>query len=174
MKKNSFNVNILLSFYLLICMFVTCIFAGCYSFTGGSLPEHLKTLYIATVNDNSGYGNPKYREKLTQVLLEKFRSDNSLSLVDKGGDSKLYVSIQSVRDETSRLRPGEVESERKITVSCEAEFYDAVKKKSLWKKPFSNYSVYDLKNAQSNRDEAVNIALTRNADDILIAVVSGW
>lgn len=174
MNKNSSNVNIISTFYLVICMFVACNLAGCYSFTGGSLPDHLKTLYIANVNDNSGYGNPKYREKLNQVLVEKFRSDGSLSLVDKGGDSKLYVSITSIRDETSRIKPGEVESERKITVTCEAEFYDAVTKKSLWKKSFSNYSVYELKDAQTNRDEAVNLSLTRNADDILIAVVSGW
>lgn len=174
MNKNSSKVNILLIVYLLICMFVACNFGGCYSFTGGSLPEYMKTMYLATVNDNSGYGNPRYREQLTQVLIEKFRSDNSLKLTERGGDSKLYVSIVSIRDETSKVKPGEVESERKITVSCEAEFYDAVKKKSLWKKTFSNYYIYDLKNAQANRDEAVTIALTRNADDILIAVVSGW
>ncbi len=174
MKINSSNVNIISTIYLLICTFVSCNFAGCYSFTGGSLPEHLKTLYISTVNDNSGYGNPKFREKLTQVLMDKFRSDNSLSLVDREGDSKLYVSIVSIRDETSKVRPGEVESERKITVSCEAEFYDAVKKKSLWKKTFSNSSIYELNNVLANREEAVNIALTRDADDILIAVVSGW
>lgn len=174
MNKNSLNVNVLINFYLLFCMFVACNFAGCYSFTGGSLPEYMKTLYISSVNDNSGYGNPKFREKLTLDLTEKFRNDNSLKLTDKGGDSKLYVSIISIRDETSRVKPGEVESERKITVSCEAEFYDAVKKKSMWKKTFSNFSNYSLSNVQVNREEAVFNCISRNAEDILIAVVSGW
>jgi hypothetical protein len=73
------------------------------------------------------------------------------------------------------INPGELESERKITVSCEVEYFDAVKKKQIWKKQFSNYGIYNVtSNAQLNRNTAVETALERISDDILIAVVSGW
>lgn len=173
-NKYSFLLNLKLSIYCLICIFVLGMFKGCYSFTGGSIPEHLKTLYIVSVSDNSGYGNPLYRESLYQKLVTKFQKDNSLKLVDRGGDARLSVSIKSIRDEMQTIRPGEVESERKITVSCEAEYYDAVKKKSIWKKTFSIFEVYDLGNAMIEKDRAINSALEQTTDDILLAVVSGW
>jgi len=37
------------------------------------VPEHLKTLYIATVSDVSGFGNPAYKDLMTQGLIDKFQ-----------------------------------------------------------------------------------------------------
>ncbi len=174
MKINSYILNYKICIYLLSCTFISMFFLGCYSFTGGTIPEHLKTLYISSVSDNSGYGNPVYRETLFQKLVEKFQKDNSLKLVDRGGDARLSVSIKSIRDDMQTVRPGEVESERKITVACDAEYYDAVKKKIIWTKSFSNFEVYNLNNAMVERDRAINVALEQATDDILLAVVSGW
>ena len=176
MNFNSLNCNAISKIYLLICIVVTVQMFGCYSFTGSSIPEHLKTLSIAPVGDNSGYGNPKYKDKLSSLLYDKFKNDNSFSIVDRNGNARLNVTIVpgGIKDETTVITPGELEKERKITVTCDVEYYDAVKKKQIFKKPFANYSVYDISNAQANRDAAVNTALDRITDDILIAVVSGW
>jgi hypothetical protein len=152
--------------------------SGCYSFTGGSIPEHLKTLYIANVEDNSGYGNPLYRDFLAQQLFDIFRDDNSFSITETDGDARLQITIAAIKDQTIGIEAGsssgELESERKIVVSCEADYYDAVKKKSIWKKSFSNYGTYNVANSSTERDAAVQGALKQTADDILLAVVSGW
>lgn len=174
MKKISSKINFLLIIILVICTFILVFFEGCYSFTGGSVPEHLKTIYVAPVNDNSGIGNPTFRELLNQNLIDKFRNDNSLQLVDSEGDAKLYVSIRSITDELSAVKQGELEKERKVTVACEAEYYDATKKITIWKKNFSNYNVYFVDNTQTARDNAIKTALEQTSDDILLAVVSGW
>jgi len=174
MTKNSFLLNQKLLINCLICILCLSVLNGCYSFTGGSIPEHLKTINISSVSDNSGYGNPAYREVLFQKLVSKFQKDNTLKLVDRAGDARLSVSIKSIRDEMQTVKPGELESERKISVSCEAEYYDAVKKKVIWKRSFSNYEVYDLANAMTERDRAISKAIDQTTDDILLAVVSGW
>lgn len=166
--------NIIISKFLLICIFGVPIFTGCYSFTGGSIPEHLKTLYIGTVKDESGYGNPKYKDVLTNSLIDNFNKDNSFRLVERGGDAKLIVTIKSISDIISTVNPNELERERKITVTCRADYYDAVKKKTIWSKEFSNFDIYELKEAQTARDAAILVALNRIAEDILLAVVSGW
>ena len=166
--------NILSKILFIICIVVAVQMAGCYSFTGSSVPDHLKTLQIGAVGDNSGYGNPAYKEKLSILLFEKFKNDNSFAMVDRNGNAKLNVAIASIRDETSIISPGELEKERKMTIMCDVEYYDAVKKKQIWKKSFSNYSVYDISNAVANRQTAVESALEKLSDDILLAVVSGW
>lgn len=159
---------------LLIFCFLTMIITGCYSFTGGNIPDHLKTIFIPSVKDNSGYGNPKYRENLYQKIIEEFRNDGSLTVVDKTGDARLNVSLESIREETIAVNPGQVESERKIVVTCEVEYYDAVKKKQIWKKSFPNFSNYQIANAATARDLAISTAINQIAADILFAVVSGW
>ncbi|MDQ1265506.1 MAG: hypothetical protein QG635_657 [Bacteroidota bacterium] len=178
MKIFSLDSNVFCHFHYVICIFFMTLMTGCYSFTGSSLPGHLKTLYIANISDNSGFGNPQYKDFLLNQLFEKFRSDGSLTIVEYGGDSRLTVTITRIEERTATVgaagQTGELETERKITVYCDAEFYDGIKKISVWKKPFSNFEIYNITRMQAGRDEAIQNALKNTADDILMAVVSGW
>lgn len=174
MKKFSFLRNIFLRILLLFCGLSACIFAGCYSFTGGSAPEHLKTLSISAVVDNSGFGNPNYRQFLATELTDKFEKDNTFDLVDRNADAKLSATITTIRESALTVEANELESERKVDVSCSVEYYDAVNKKNIWTKTFSSFDTYDVANISSGRDLAVQTSLEQIADDILLAVVSGW
>jgi hypothetical protein len=174
MKIFSFFRNTVINNRLLICIIILVQMYGCYSFTGGSVPEHLKTLYLSPVNDNSGYGDPRYRENLHRLLIDKFSGDNSLELVQQKADARLSVSINSISDEMQTVRPGEMETNRKVTVRCEADYYDAVKKVQIFKKTFSAFSVYPIANASVERTIAITKALEQISDDIMLAVVSGW
>ncbi len=156
---------------------IALLLSGCYSFTGGSVPPHLKTINISAVKDNSGYGNPLYKQNFTQLMIEGFQDDNSFKVSETGGDAKLDITIVSIRDETVALtqsNQGTLENERKISVSCSARYFDALNKKEIWKRNFTNYKLYELANAQQARDEAIQLTLEQLADDILLAVVSGW
>ena len=90
MNNYSYFSNRVLTILSLICI---SLFAGCYSFTGGSVPDHLKTISLTAVQDNSGFGNPRFRDVLTRSLLDKFRNDNTLVLVESNGDAQLQSNI---------------------------------------------------------------------------------
>jgi len=147
---------------------------GCYSFKGGSLPKHINTISFAPIVDNSNYGNPNYRDMLFSELINKFRKDNSLKVVEFGGDSKIYLTINSIRDETAFVKPGEVEKERKITMEVSVEFFDAIRNKIFWKRSFSNFAIYSVAGIPSTRDRAVVEVVDKLTDEILLATVSGW
>ena len=174
MKNNSLNNNILSKILFITYIAIAMQLSGCYSFTGSSVPEHLKTLQIGAVGDNSGYGNPAYKDELSRMLFDKFKNDNSFKLVERNGDARLKVVIASINDEATVISTGDLEKERKMTISCDVEYYDAVKKKIIWQKSFSNYAVYDINNPVAGRNAAVKSALSKISDDILLAVVSGW
>ena len=171
MNNYSYFSNRVLTILSLICI---SLFAGCYSFTGGSVPDHLKTISLTAVQDNSGFGNPRFRDVLTRRLLDKFRNDNTLVLVESNGDAQLQSPIIRIDDDVVSVSPGEVERERRITVSVEAEYTDYVKRKQVWKRTFSNFQVYLISQGQQAREEAVIAALQQIGEDILLAVVSGW
>jgi outer membrane lipopolysaccharide assembly protein LptE/RlpB len=171
MNNYSYFSNRVLTILSLICI---SLFAGCYSFTGGSVPDHLKTISLTAVQDNSGFGNPRFRDVLTRRLLDKFRNDNTLVLVESNGDAQLQSTIIRIDDDVVSVSPGEVERERRITVLVEAEYTDYVKRKQVWKRTFSNFQVYLISQGQQAREEAVIAALQQIGEDILLAVVSGW
>ena len=147
---------------------------GCYSFRGSSVPPHLKTISIGTVIDNSNSGVPAYRDLVSQQLNEKFRSESPFSLVEREGDARITAILSEIKDEAISVKSGEIERERRVRVGIETEYYDAVKKRQVFKKTFSNSSVFLVANASTERDKAIRNAIQQDIDDILLAVVSDW
>ena len=150
---------------------------GCctYSFTGSSVPEHLKTISIPIAEDRSGAGIPNLRESLTEELVNKFIEDNSLQVSDRSGsDAILECTITSVSDAPSIVSAGENVSFRRVTITVNVTYKDMVKRKTVFDKSFSNYGDYEPGGDISQRDNAITQAIDNITEDILLAVVSGW
>lgn len=159
----------------LFCIVTVCgVFPGCYSFTGASVPPHLKTLEIATAEDKSGFGVAVFRQDLTELLLDKFRRDNSFELVRERPDARLASTIVSITEDVALVTSGELEDKRKVTVRVQVVYDDLVKHRQIWSKTPEQFEVYNVSEGLEGRNIAVRLALERIADDILLAVVSGW
>lgn len=167
MKKGIKTIN---TFCLLAMLYLS----SCYSFTGGSIPEHLNSIQIMSVVDNSGYGNPLFREEMQNYLVDKFITDGSLSVTESNGDARLSVTITSIRDQSIALSAGELETERKVVVTCSAEYFDAVERKQVFRRNFNNEQIFSLANPIQERNDAILRSMDQISDDIRLAVVSGW
>jgi len=149
--------------------------AACYSFKGGSVPPHLKTLAIPIVQDQSGYGDPRLRDEFTNILIERFTNDNTMTLVDQSGaDAILEAIITNVREEAVSVAPGEEVRQRRMTVVARATFRDTKFKKTLWEKSFSQYGDFPSGGGPSLRDAGVLEAIQKLTEDILNETVAGW
>jgi len=149
---------------------------GCpYSFTGSSVPKHLKTIAIPLFDDQSGFGEPGLREKFTNRLISRFAQDNSLEVADKShADSMLEGVIVSVRDEPLVVTAGESVSKRRVTIAVKATFTDMKLRKKVWDKDFSNVGDYDIAGGPAQRDVGVDAAIEKLTEDVLLETVSGW
>src|SRR5512133_843351 len=100
--------------------------AGCaYSFTGASVPPHLKTVAIPLVDDQSGFGEPGLREYFTNQRTTLFINDNSLEEADRThDDSMLEGTIAGVQDAPAVIQPGEQVAKRRITMNARFAFQD--------------------------------------------------
>lgn len=156
------------------------IFGGCagcpYSFSGASLPSEYKTIAIPMIDDVSGSGEIGLRELLTQKLVNKFNSDNTLKVVDKKySDTILEGEITSVRDDFSSITGNDKVTTRRITISVKFIFTDMKNRKKLWEKSFSNWGDYDASGGGiPNRQIGFNTAIERLTEDILLGTVSDW
>jgi len=155
---------------------VACLLAGCaYSFTGASVPPHLKTVAIPLVDDQSGLGEPGLREKFTTELIQLFTADNSLEVSDRGtSDSILEGTVLSVSDAPAVVTQGEQVTRRRVTVTVRFAFQDMKQRKKLWDKNFSNWGDYDSGGGLSQRQAGLQEALKKITEDVLLETVSGW
>ena len=165
---------------IILCLFITVMvlnFNGCcmYSFTGASVPEHLKTIAIPIADDRSGGAQPGLREKLTAVLTQKFIDDNTLQVTDKSSaNAVLECTIVSITDAPSIVTAGEQVATRRVTISVLVVNKDLVKRKTIFEKTFSNYGDYVSGGSADSRRIAIEEAIEKITQDILLDTVSGW
>ncbi|MGA2622253.1 MAG: LPS assembly lipoprotein LptE [Bacteroidota bacterium] len=153
--------------------------AGCggcpYSFTGSSVPPHLKTIGIPLFDDQSGFGEPNLRENFTNKLISLFQQDNSLEVADKThADSILEGIIASVRDDPSVVSTGETVTKRRVTISVKVTYQDMKLRKKVWEREFSGWGDYEISSGLAERTTAIADAIQKLGEDILNATVSGW
>ena len=162
-----------------IMLALTVSLAGCYSFTGASVPAHLKTVAIPLMDDQSGFGEAGLREKFTRALTDLFIRDNSLEVADKGtADSMIEGAIVSVRDDILAVGAGEQGREqvnqRRINVSVKVIYQDMKLRKKIYEKTFTNTGDYDSAGGFAQRQVGLDEAMRKIAEDILLETVSGW
>jgi hypothetical protein len=160
-------LNLLLAF-----SFTSC---GVYSFTGASVPEHLKTIAIPIADDKSGKAQPGLRESLTNELIQIFIEDNTLQVAERTtANAILECTIVSLSDETAIVSAGENVTSRKIIIGVKVIYRDLVKRKVIYEKTFTNYSDYASSDPIEGRNNAINEAIKLISEDILLDTVSGW
>ncbi|HEY4612240.1 MAG TPA: LptE family protein [Bacteroidota bacterium] len=150
--------------------------SGCaYSFSGASVPPHLKTIAIPNVDDQSGYGDPTLRELFTSELVQRFISDNTLELSDAASaDAVLRGVITGVKEAPAVVAPGEQVTQRRLTVSVRVTFQDLKLRKTVWEQEFSNWGDFPSGGGATQRNEGLKEAIRKLTEDILNNTVSGW
>jgi hypothetical protein len=164
-----------ITFTIIILMNFSC--AGCpYSFTGSSMPAHLKTIFISLFDDQSNFGEPGLRENLTRSITDKFINDNTLTVSEKNiSNSVLTGVILRVNDKPVMVATGEKIDRKRIEITIKATYTDMVKKKKVWEKEFTNWGDYPSGGSGfSQRSTGIKTAIDKISEDILLQTVSGW
>jgi len=165
------------SFKILFVFTVLVNFSACnYSFTGASVPSYLKSISIPIFSDKSGSGEFDLGDRLTKQVVQRFIEDNTLSVSDRlNSDALLQGTVVSFSDVPSVVSAGENVTTRRITLTVKIVYKDMVKKKTIFDRNFSNYSDYatggDITTVRKN---AIDAAIEKISEDILLGVVSNW
>jgi len=147
-----------------------------YSFSGASVPPHLKTIFISVLQDRSGSGEFNLGDRVTRQLTQKFIDDNTLYVGSRtNANAFIEGSITSITDAPSTISGGEKVSSRRVTMNVQIIYKDLVKKQTIFERSFSNYGDYTLESdVTTARKAAIETAIDKITDDILLGVVSNW
>ncbi|NOT35307.1 MAG: LptE family protein [Candidatus Eisenbacteria bacterium] len=153
--------------------------SGCaYTTSTALLPAHLKSVAIPVFEN--GTSEYQIERTLTDVVIERFVSDNHLRIVDeKSADLVIRGRIRSYRNAVFGFNTAANAQEYRVTVGVEVTARDRVKNREMWHLDdlvrTANYYVVPVPGAEAT-DEigGRSAALKKIADEILARTVEGW
>ena len=145
--------------------------AGCYSFSGSTLPAHLRTVRIDPVANRTL--EPTLPEQLARGLEEGFRSRSNLRRVNEGGDAELVTVLTDYSHRPQATSGASVTSYR-VDILASVRFIDRVKGDTLYSDDrvpgFGQYSVERGETEETAKRQAVEGLVKVILDNS----VSGW
>ena len=145
---------------------------GPYSFSGSSVPSHIKTVAIPLFENNTAeFG---LTEKVTDALLDDFVKENILQIVDrKDSDSVMRGTITRVSDVPYTFDENEEVQEFRVTIFLNLVWYDRTNQTNLFEGKISGWGVYAA-DTPEDRTEGLDDAVERLVTEVLNKTLSGW
>jgi len=143
-----------------------------YSFSGSSVPAHIKTIAIPLLENNTAeFG---LTEQVTDALLDDFIKENILQIVDqKDSDSVMRGTILKVSDVPYTFDENEEVQEFRVTISATIVWYDTINQVNLFKGNIKGWGVYAASTPE-DRIEGLDDAVERLVTEVLNQTLSGW
>ncbi|MCK5149029.1 LptE family protein [bacterium] len=160
--------NKIVLIFFCITLFFRC---GIYSFSGSTLPPHIKTVAIPLFKDQSSeFG---IDQQVTDGIISAITKDNSLKIAgERQADALINGTIIRITDTADSYNSNETASDFKITIQIKVTFEDVKKRNIMWEETFSQWGRYD--SIEISRDQAITDAAEKLAAQILNRTVSGW
>jgi hypothetical protein len=145
----------LLSGFLAVCLLYGC---GIYTFSGSTLPSHLKSVNIPLFGNTSLQAS--VAEELTDSLSKRVLSTNLMRIVPTKGDATITGTVTQYSNtprsyDKSGARSVNI-SEYEVSIVVDVEFSDNKKNSQLFKGTVTGKGVYDFQkdNEESGRKKA--------------------
>lgn len=150
---------------------------GFYSFTGASVPEHLNTIAIPLVENNTTSPLTNLSDVLTQEMIDRFVGLTKLRLqpVEEEADVVLTARLQQYTNQPASVSANDRAALNRVSITVNVRYYDRVKDTELLSRSFTGSAEYDpLVAGLAGEEQAAQIALENVADDIFTAATSNW
>lgn len=164
MKKQIFGV---------VALFFFC-HCGVYTFSGSTLPSHLKTVDIPLFENTSLQAN--VAEELTDSLSKRVLSTNLLRIVPTKGDATIKGTVTQYTNTPRSYDKAGVRSvnisEYEVSIVVNAEFADNKNNSQLFKGTLTGKGVYDF---QKDKEETGRKKAEQDiVDQILQNSLQSW
>jgi hypothetical protein len=144
--------------------------AGCYSFSGTTLPSHLRKLVIHSVENQTL--EPSLADQITRGLQDGFRSRSNLQQVNENGDAELYGALTQY-SQSPQSTSGDKVATFRVDMLMRVVFVDRVKGDTLYRDDrVPGYGFYSPDNGETEatgRQRAVDNLVKVVLDNTVLA-----
>jgi len=148
-----------------------------YSFTGGSIPEGMKTINIQYFENIAPFVSPTLSQNFTEGLKERIRNQSRLSQVSSGGDAIFEGFITDYTISPVAIEAGnERAAMSRLTVTIKVKYTNNLKTDDSFEQSFTRFkdfsttsSPFDAQQDRLNAD--IIVMLT---EDIYNRAFANW
>lgn len=150
---------------------------GCgvkYGFTGGSIPEGMKTYTVEFFENTAPIVYPTLSQSFTEALKERIRSQSSLSQVTNDGDAIFEGRITGYSITPAAVEAGTDRAAlSRLSITVSVKYTNNIKPEDNFEQPFTRFK--DFAGAVSAQEESlirdINQMLT---EDIYNRAFANW
>ena len=165
------------TFILLIAILLSIIIPGCglYSFTGASIPPEAKTISVLYFPNKATMVQPMLSKNTTEALQDKFRSESSLSIIQRNGDLSVEGEITGYDTQPIAIQGNQIAALNRLTVTVNVRFRNRFEEKTNFETSFSRYRDYpSSKSLSSAEQELLPAIIEELVQDIYNKCVVNW
>jgi hypothetical protein len=148
---------------------------GCiYTFSGSTLPSHLKTVEVPLFANQSL--EPNIADEITRELSREIVTGNLLKVVERDGNAVINGTVTTYTNEpytfgASATRQVAVE-QYVVRITAEVEFMDMKKGEPIYKGQVTGEGIYDLQ--KQTEQDGKQSAIKELVQRIMANSVQGW
>ena len=150
--------------------------AGCYTFSGASLPPDLRTVAIPPVESRASGGPADLDQRLTDALVERFADRTRLSLETDEAEADMVVraTVERYTLTPAAVTGDEVASLNRVTLGVRVVVTDQLADEELLAQTFTANADYSPAEGLAGEADAAARALEQVAQDAFTAATSDW
>ncbi len=167
-------MNLKGSILLLVGIFL--FFQSCYSFTGSSLDERIKTVQISKFPNYAPLQNPNLSQDFTTSLQDRFDRRTKLTLVSTD-DADMLISGEITGYDVSAVTvvSGDRAAQNRLTIRIKVQYENNIQPDKSFERTFSDYEDFPQgATLDQVQDELVELINLRLIDQIFNAIVADW
>lgn len=149
---------------------------SCYSFSGSSLPSHIKTIAVPTFEDASL--EPEVATQLTTAVTERFARDGRLKLASEAqAGALLEGKVLRYENRVHNYTSGQAAEDYIVVVTLSIRVRDQARSRDLWKdEQLTSTAVYGPSGntALSTEEAARAQAIQGLSEDIVSRTLEQW
>ncbi len=151
--------------------------AGCaYSFSGASIPEHLRTVAVPLAENGAAGGPNALDQRLTDALVQRFADRSRLSLVsdEETADAVVRATIVQYAVVPAAVTGTNLAQLNRVTLGVRVVVADRVEARDLLDRTFSANEDFAPGEGLQGEAEAAERAVAQIARDAFTAATSDW
>ncbi len=167
--------RILYTFFTIMLLFVM---NGCgvkYGFTGGSIPEGMKTVNVQYFENIAALVYPTLSQNFTEALKERIRNQSRLSQVNQDGDATFEGFITDYTVSPAAVEAGtDRAAMNRLTITVKVSYHNKINPKDDFEQPFTRFKEF-AGNLQSAQEETLGKEIIQMlTEDIYNKAFANW
>ena len=167
------NKNIILPIIASLILLSGC---GLYSFSGASIPDDAKGIYISKFTNETTLAPPNLANNLMESFISKCQNETNLTIsTNQINDLNFYGKITKYQITPISIQNNETAAQNRLTIQVDINYINTINESENFKKTFTDYADFNSDQNLTDIEDTLNeIIIINLIDDIFNNAFMKW